>query len=271
MSQSNTFFSGITMDKIELEEVLNAIPKGAVVFLGEQHGRASIQKAQLEILNGLRNRGHKIHIGMEFLDYTQQSSVNDFRSGLINESEFLKKISWGSIDFNFYRDQILFPKGSSGETTFAINTPRWLSGEVSKKGFLGIDEEAKKLFPPQLQLGRDSYKKRFSDLMSGHVTSPEAMQKYFESQSLWDDTMAWQISTLPVALTDTVVIIVGQFHIEYGGGLPFQLQQRFKDRPVITIEQLLYYDDEEVPFKDLMPSPTYGPMSDYLLISVEKS
>jgi uncharacterized iron-regulated protein len=125
--------------------------------------------------------------------------------------------------------------------------------------------------PPQFQLGRESYKKRFIDMMANHVTSPEAMQRYFEAQSVWDETMAWKLTELPVSSEETIVVVVGQFHIEHGGGLPFQYQERFKNRPVVIIEELLYYDDEEIPFKDLKPSLEYGPMGDYLLIVKEKS
>jgi uncharacterized iron-regulated protein len=264
-------YQGSTLEKVVFAEVIKSIPKGAVVFLGEQHGNGLIQKGQLAVLNELRANGHKINVGMEFLDYTQQAALDDYRSGTLSEPEFLKKMDWGSISFDLYRDQILFPKAELGERTFAINNPRWLAHEIAEKGLTGLGEDSLKLLPPQLQLGRESYKKRFTDLMAGHITSPEKMQRYFEAQSVWDETMAWNIAEAPVALEDTIVVVVGQFHVEYGGGLPYQYQQRFKGRPVVIIEELLYYDDEEIPFKDLMPSPEYGPMSDYLLIVKEKS
>lgn len=270
-AQGAGFYRADNLQKVDLSEVLKAIPKGAVVFLGEQHGFASIQKGQLEVLNGLRQTGHKIHVGMEFLDYTHQAEVNQYRAGQLNESEFLKQVGWGSTQFDFYRDQLMFPRAELGEQTFAINSPRWLSGEISKKGLAGLSEEALKLLPPQFQLGRESYKKRFTDLMAGHVSNPEAMQRYFEAQSVWDDTMAWKLAEVPVALEDTIVVVVGQFHVEFGGGLPYQFQQRFPNRPIVIIDELLFWDDEEVPFKDLVPSPVYGPLGDYLYITIEKS
>jgi uncharacterized iron-regulated protein len=270
-AQDGGLYNGTTLEKVNLEDVIRTIPKGAVVILGEQHGFGLIQKGQLDVLNALRANGHKVNVGMEFLDYTNQEDVDNYRNGTLNETDFLKQVGWGSVSFDFYRDQILFPKAEQGERTFAINSPRWLSGEVSQKGIAGLSEEALKLLPPQFQLGRESYKKRFIDLMSGHISSPEKMQRYFEAQSLWDDTMAWNLAKMPVALDETIVVVVGQFHVEYGGGLPYQLQQRIKNRPVVTIDELLYYDDEKVPFENLKPSPEYGPMSDYLLIVIEKS
>jgi uncharacterized iron-regulated protein len=270
-AQDTGFYQAGNLQKVELAEVLKAIPKGSVVFIGEQHGYASIQKGQLDVLNGLRQAGHKVHVGMEFLDYTQQLAVDQFRAGQLNEADFLKQVAWGSTKFDYYRDQILFPQANKGERTFAINSPRWLSGEVSKKGLAGLSEEALKLLPPQFQLGRDSYKKRFTDLMSGHVTNPESMQRYFEAQCLWDDTMAWKLAEASVAPEDTIVVVVGQFHVEHGGGLPFQFQQRNPNRPVIIIDELLFWDDEAVPFKDLAPHPEYGPLGDFLYITIEKS
>jgi uncharacterized iron-regulated protein len=270
-AQEGEFFNGNTLEKVNLLEVVKNIPKGTVVFIGEQHGFGPIQKGQLAVLNALRADGHKVNVGMEFLDYTKQEAVENYRNGSLSEPDFLKQIAWGSLSFDFYRDQILFPNAASGEATFALNSPRWLSGEVSQKGLAGLSEEALKLLPPQFQLGRESYKKRFTDLMAGHISSPEKMQRYFEAQSLWDDTMAWRLTDIPVSSDETIVVVVGQFHIEYGGGLPYQLKQRLSNRPIVTIEEFLFYDDEEVPFKDLAPSPEYGPMSDYLFIVKEKS
>ncbi len=265
------FYRGNNLEKVDINEVIRSIPKGSVVFLGEQHGYGPIQKGQIAVLNTLRAQGHKVNVAMEFVDYTQQQALDSYREGTLNETDFLKQISWGSIKFDFYRDQILFPLAAQGEKTFAINSPRWLASEVAKKGIPSLNEDALKLFPPQFELGRESYKKRFTDMMAGHVPTPEAMQRYFETQSLWDDTMAWQVASLPLTLQDTIVVIVGQFHVEYGGGLPHRLQARLKTRPIVTIEELLYYDDENIPFEKLLPSPEYGPMGDYLLIVEEKS
>lgn len=258
-------YNGTSLEKVNFVDTIQQIPRGSVVFLGELHGFAPIQRGQLAVLNQLRASGHKVHVGMEFLDFTQQKVVDNFRSGAITEPDFLKLVNWGSINFDFYRNQILFPNAQWGEQTFGINCPRWVTGEVSKKGLAGISEAAQKLLPPHFQLGRDSYKKRFTAMMAEHVP-PDAIQRYFEAQSVWDESMAWKIGELPVSLSDTIVVVVGQFHVEFGGGLPYQYQERYKNRPVVIIQEALLSEGKENPINNLKPTPEDGPRADYLLI-----
>lgn len=261
-------YSGTTLTPLTWNQFFKKIPKGAIVLIGEQHNRPSIQNGQMSVLNGLRKYGHKINVGMEFLDFTSQNFIDNYRSGELSEEDFLQNIKWGDVKFEFYKNQILFPNKDLGEKTFGINSPRWLTGEISKKGISGLSQEGLDLIPPNFQIGRASYQKRFADLMSGHVTSPEAMGRYFEAQSVWDETMAWQILNIANSTQDkeTLVVTVGQFHIEYGGGLPYQLQVRGLKRPVIVIEQFLYYNDEDIPFEDLKPSLEFGSKADFIMI-----
>jgi uncharacterized iron-regulated protein len=269
-TNEGSIYRGDSLKPLTWDEFLNEIPKGAVIFVGEQHGYAKLQQGQLSLLKGLRNLGHKVHVGMEFLEHSKQPIVDQYRQGLITEQSFLQLVEWGGFDFSLYRDQILFPDASKGESTFAINSPKWLPTKVAREGLSSLLPEEIQRLPPDFALGRDSYRARFESLMAGHVATKEAMQRYFEAQSVWDETMAWKLSEAYITPNDTMVVIVGQFHIEFGGGLPFQYQRRFQDRPVIILEEFLFYDDETIPWQDLAPTAD-GPRAHYLLLAIEKS
>ena len=128
--------------------------------------------------------------------------------------------------------------------------------------------------PPDFQLGRDSYKTRFADQMGGH-TAPN-IDNFFAAQSSWDDTMAWQSVEFFKKHPDQVlVIVVGEFHVQYGGGLPDRLKARLTaagiDSSLITVSQIMTYgmspDDIQ---QSMQPSATEGPRADFILLDPTK-
>ncbi len=258
-----------TPERLSLEALLTKIPKGSIVVIGEQHNYAPIQNGQMTLLMALRNAGHKINVAMEFLKYTDQSLVDHFRLGTLPETDFLKA-AWGEADFKFYRQQILFPSLDKGERTFAVNSPKQLPLAVKTKGLANLSDEERALLPPNFQLGGALYKERFIERMQGHVTSEEAMNRYFETQSVWDDTMAWKACDARMQSDHTLVLVVGQFHVEYGDGLIHRLRERCGATAKITsLYQFMFYQDEQVDFNYFAPSAKFGPLSDYLMIVKE--
>ncbi|MGZ3774354.1 MAG: ChaN family lipoprotein [Pseudobdellovibrionaceae bacterium] len=253
---------------ISIEKFAAGIPKGSIVVIGEQHNYLPIQQGQLSILYALKKLGHNINVGMEFLNYPNQSKVDDYRSGKLSEEDF-KKQAWGESDFKMYRDQILFPLAKNGEKTFAINSPKEIPIAVKTKGLANLTDQEKSCLPPQFQLGSDSYKERFKEQMAGHVGNEEAMNRYFEAQSVWDDTMAWKICEAATNSNNTLVVIVGQFHVEYGDALISRIHARCPSFKVTSVFQYLFFNDEKIDLNSLMPSPKYGPLSDYLMVVQE--
>lgn len=252
--------------KITVEEFTAKIPKGSIVVIGEQHNFLPIQQGQVAILKSLRKMGHQINVGMEFLKYPDQEYVDAYRAGKLSMADF-KKLSWGDADLTFYNDQILFPNSKDGEKTFAINSPTAIPLAVKTKGLANLTTEEKALLPPNFQVGGPSYKERFIERMSGHVGSEEAMNKYFEAQSVWDDTMAWKICEAAKNSDKTLVVIVGQFHVEYEDGLIARIHSRCAPtKPLTSVYQYLFFKDEEIDLTPLFPSEKYGPLSDYLMI-----
>lgn len=262
-------YDGSTNTQIQLNQVLDQIKPGQILVVGEMHGFLSIHDQQMSILNGLRERGHKIAVGMEFFNYTDQAAINEFRAGKLSEAEFKKAISWGSNDFNLYGPQLLF-----GEAGLGINIPRSVTSQISKNGIASLTPEQQLLMPPNFTLGSEAYKRRFFEVMGGHV-SPEKFLNYFAAQSAWDETMAWQTLNFVQANPEyTYVIIVGEFHVAYGGGLPDRLRARmasadFKNPVQVKTISQIYTEGltaAEIE-KEMMPSALDGARADFIFLS----
>lgn len=226
---------GRTLTPVHLDESLKAIEPGTVIVIGENHNQKVHQLQQLTVMKTLRANGHRVHTGLEFIYYPDQKKVDQFRLGIFSEEQFLKEIGWGGDDFSFYRDQVLFPNLNKGEHAWALNLPRSITGQIAKLGLESLNDLQKGLLPPNFTFGRDIYKKRFMQTMP-HL-EPEKAENYFISQSAWDDTMAWRAAEIMKNFPNsTLVIISGDFHVAFGGGLPDRMKAR-GIRKIFTISQ----------------------------------
>ncbi|KHD88220.1 MAG: iron-regulated protein [Bdellovibrio sp. ArHS] len=255
-----------------MQDAVATVTPGSIVIIGENHGFAEHRDQQVAIMQALRAKGLKVSVGMEFFTYTDQELVNSYRAGSLAEPDFLKAIQWGNPSYDYYRPQALFPLITEGAKTLALNAPRSVTGSAAKKGLEALTPEEKALLPPGFTLGRDSYKRRFLSMMP-HLPSPEAGERYFAAQSIWDDTMAWKATEFMASHPDQVlVIVVGEFHVQYGGGLPDRLRARSPQTPLLTFSQINIQGMEEDEIAvEIQPSPQEGPRADYLWLAPAQS
>ncbi len=249
--------------QISLPEIVEQIKPGDILVIGETHNISTVAKMQNQVLKALRDKNYLVTVGMEFIDWTQQNELNLFRQGTLLEADFLKAINWGGFDFSNYKDQILFPMIEKQETTLGINAPRFLTSKISKQGFESLTEDELKMIPSQFSKGNEGYFERFQNLI-GHKMDPLKLERYFLAQSLWDDTMAQKTLDYVNQNADKVfVIIVGEFHVQYQGGLPDRLLKRGAKKvwtlSQVGIDQL---SDEEI--AQLVLPNEYGQRADFI-------
>lgn len=265
-SALSQLFDGKTQSETSLGNLLSKVRPGTILLLGENHGFASHRDQHVEVLNGLRAIGLKVSVGLEFINYTDQALVDQYRVGQLSEQDFLTSIKWGSIGFEFYKPQLIFPIVEIGERSLGLNLPRMVSSKISKQGLASLTEEDLKIMPPDFQLGRASYKARFMDAAGAHCRVPD---NCFAAQSAWDDTMAWQaVNFIQQNPEQVLVIVVGEFHVQYGGGTPDRILARLPSANIVTLSQIWAegMSDDDVALA-LQPSVIEGPRADFIWVS----
>lgn len=259
-------FDGKTRAEANISDLVSQVKPGTILFLGENHGLASHRDQHLAVLNALHQAGLKVSVGMEFVNYTDQAILDSYLKGEIVESQFLTDIKWGGFGFEFYRQQINFPKLSLGETTIGLNIPRAITTKISRQGLLSLTADEQKLMPPNFEVGGEHYKARFMEAAGSHCKVPD---NCFAAQSTWDDTMAWQAVKFIEQNPDQVlVIVVGEFHVQYGGGTPARVLARKANAHIVTLSQIWAEDmtPEEIE-QALKPSEVEGPRADFIWVS----
>jgi uncharacterized iron-regulated protein len=256
---------------ITVSEAAARIGPNATLLMGEEHAVKGLEGDPSTIThheNHLR-LGRAIHahatplsVGMEFVDYTRQSVLDSFFTGLIDRNEFRNLSEWsdGNV-FEIYEQKILLPRQTAG-TTIALNIPRSVTRAVARLGPGGLTEAERALLPPIWEEGRPEYRERFADAMGGHGTK-ESLDRYFWAQSLWDDTMAWRVREYRShSSLGALMVIVGRFHVEYGHGLASRLE-RYGVQGVRTMIQTEVAPGATWPPKPEV-HPTYGAPADFI-------
>ncbi len=264
-------YDGLTGQTVTLEQALQTVRPGHVVVVSEQHDVAGHHENQLAVLRALQNLNHKVSVGLEFLFYPDQPWVDRYVRGEIEEADFLQAIRWSGYPFEWYRPLILFPRETGGQTR-ALNAPERLTRALAERGLEGLSTEERSWLPPNFQLGNDLYFERFATAVREHGDLQEdVVRNFFAAQSAWDDTMAWQAHDFLIANPDQVlVIIVGDFHASYGGGLPDRLRARGVTS-VLVISQVNAFGLADEGIQSLIrPDPRYGVRADFVWFTEEQ-
>lgn len=257
-------YDGQSLEKVSQTRLNEQISQASVLLIGEQHDSHEHHRQQIRLLNTVGQLHSDAILGMEFFSYDQQPAMDRYLNKQATESEFLNEVAWAGIPFAEYKEQFWTPLRYNG-WTFGINLPKFVARQISSLGLNAIDNAAASFLPPDPQLGNEAYFQRFSEAMQQHVPAKK-IQHYFEAQSMWDDTMAWQTLDRWLHEKKFMTVIVGEFHVAYGGGLPARLKARSENLArsikILTISQIS--DCEE-----LKVHPVYGVRADYLLSSVD--
>jgi len=255
---------------LTLEQFRAEIQAGDILVVGEQHATEASLGARVHQANQLRlmqelGGTHRISLGMEFFPYPAQRAVDLYLLGQLPEDDFLREVKWGGNTFSLYRPQVLEPLETGGRT-LALNIPREISSKVGRGGPESLTPAEQSLLPPLWELGSAPYFERFSEVMAGHA-SEQQLTNYFWAQSLWDDTMAWKISQHRLSVTDDVlVVIVGEFHSEFGHGLPDRLERYSLEQVKTMIQSEVTEWTEKGLAAVVSPHMKYGARADYIWV-----
>jgi len=251
-----------------LGDVLDRTLSARVVYIGEIHDRYDHHLNQLEILQALWNRiPQRWAIGMEIFQRSAQPYLDAYISGAIEERELLEKASyferWG-YDYRLYRPVLEFAR-AHGIALIALNAEQGLVDQVSDKGLDGLPESIRVRLPAEIDKSDTAYRQRMRDLFLEHGDVSQNFEHFWETQLVWDETMAEVVANYLARNADKgVVVLTGSGHLEYGSGIPNRVHRRVESATGIV---LLSGDDAErkaadfvllSPKQDLPPAGKLG-------------
>ncbi|MGR3793016.1 ChaN family lipoprotein [Vannielia sp. SX4] len=212
-------------------EAIAELAGAPAVLLGETHDRADIHRWQLHVAAGLL--AHRpIVMGFEMFPARLDPVLAEWVGGGLSEEAFLAKAEWGEVwgfPPDLYMPLFRFCR-EAGVPMLGLNCRRGLVREVGAGGWEAVAEADREGLTP----ARPSpmpYRRYIFDLAGGgppgrKATGPEdpAFDRFLRAQEVWDRAFATRIvAALRVPEPPLVVGIIGQGHLLWGGGVPWQM------------------------------------------------
>jgi len=217
---------------VTVREIISAIEKSDVVFLGENHDDATAHRLQAEIFQQVYEssaKNRKIVLSLEMFERDVQTILDEYLKDLITEKKFLDDSRpWNNYKTD-YRPLVEYAKQNK-LPVIAANAPRRYVNMVSRNGrgtLERLSTQAKSwLAPLSYPAASVEYSKKFNALMGSVKSETSAPSKILEAQTLWDATMAFSIAEhLKTNKNSLIVHLNGSFHTENRLGTVEHLQK----------------------------------------------
>jgi len=214
----------------DLSQLIAALAKRRVVFIGETHDRYEDHLAQWAIVTGLHARGLPLAIGLECFQQPFQHALDDYVAGRLDEANLLRRTEyfarWG-FDYRLYRPLLRFAR-QHGIPLIALNLEREFTDRIAQVGIAGLSAAERARLPADLDRGDAAYRAHLEQVFAQHPQKPGAdFARFLEVQVAWDEGMAARaVAALRAHPERHLIVMAGVGHIEYGRGIPRRVQRQ---------------------------------------------
>lgn len=221
--------------EITLDELTASLNHADIVLFGEEHNDSVAHALQYELLKAMDERYDRVALSMEMFVSDDQLVLDEYLAGVITERNLRSDaVLWNN--YNDYRPIVEYAKENS-VPILAANAPSRYTNRVTRSGLGSLNAlsgPAKRLLAPlPIDTLTGRYHERFSELMGGHEHMGN--MKIYQSQNLWDATMAYRISRfLKEKTVRKILHLNGRFHSDEQLGTAAQLRNYVPRRTSIA-------------------------------------
>lgn len=245
----------------DLDELIRNIKNADVLFFGEEHNDSIGHLLEAEILKKMTVAYPGTALTMEMFSTDVQPVINEYLLSLISEKNFIKEArAWNN--YKDYKPLIEFAKINKSDVIGANAATRY-SNAVTYSGLQKLNEfpaVSKSFLPPlPIDTATGRYYDKFNETLGGHDMGN---MKIFQTQNLWDATMAWSIAKYASAHSKSKILqINGRFHSDEKIGTVAQLK---KYAPKLTLANISCFSaaDFEAP-----EWKNYLVLGDYIILT----
>jgi uncharacterized iron-regulated protein len=203
------------------------------VLFGKKHTTYEIHRWQLQVTTVLHYLQPNLAVGFEMFPRRVQPVLDQWVAGELSTQAFLDAVDWPAVwgyDANLYLPLFHFCRQQQVRM-LALNCHRPLVTRVGKEGWAAIPEDERDGLTPSAE-ATPAYRRFLFEITGGAGaprggTSPEdpALDRFVRAQQTWDRAFACNIvRALERPDPPLVIGIIGQGHLQYGHGTPYQLR-----------------------------------------------
>lgn len=249
-----------------VDKIVEAFTRADVLFFGEEHDDSTGHLLEEMILKeAYKQIGNNLVLSMEMFETDVQIVVDEYLAGFIKEKNLVKEArAWNNYNSD-YKPLIEYAKQHNLKVV-AANTPARYTGSVSRNGLQVLDklsDDAKRFLPPlPIDTATGKYHEKFMEVMGEHANMPGLHM--FDSQNLWDATMAYSIyKTLKKNKSAKVYHLNGKFHTDEKLGIASQLA-KYAGKRKIKMLNISCFPDESFDKPDWVK---FAALGDFIIIT----
>ncbi|PAW94356.1 hypothetical protein CKK33_12990 [Mucilaginibacter sp. MD40] len=226
-----------------IDDIVNALAKADVLFFGEEHNDSTGHYLEALLLQKIVEKyPDKSALSLEMFQTDCQTVLDEYLAGFIREKNLITEgRAWNN--YKDYRSMIEQAKAAH-IPVIAANAPIRYTNMVTRDGLETLNRLSKQakswLAPLPIDTATGAYYEKFVTIMGGH--NAMGNMKIYQSQNVWDATMAYHIAQfLKTHKGFKVMQVNGGFHSEEKLGVAAQLKKYLSTVRMVNIAA--YADD----------------------------
>ena len=249
-----------TEREMNIDELSTELREKRVVFVGEQHDRYDHHLNQLLVLRMLHQQDPELAIGVEWFQQSFQPIIDDYLSGVLDETSMLKQSGYYErwrYDYRLLRPIMEYAKQHQ-LPVIALNTPTEITTKISAEGLDALTTEERSQIPPSIKPPQKAYRQYLKQVFDEHMGGQGDFDTFVLIQRVWDETMA---ANIVQHFTDNpqqrMIVLTGSGHSGRDRAIPADVARTIPAQQIATLHS--------VEKEDIQPGAF-----DYFIISEEK-
>ena len=176
------------------------------------------------------------------------------------------------FNYNLYRDIIHFARANSLPIV-ALNLRGEIVEKVSKNGIDSLTEDEFAAIPQAMDMTNQTYSDYLRKVFSMHTNNQKRnFENFFQSQILWDETMAHTIAEALRKYPDRqMVVLAGNGHLQHSWGIPDRVKRLVNQSSAIILNYGGYGFKRGIADFVLFPAKIEAPKSPKLMVYLKKA
>lgn len=232
-----------------------------LVFMGEMHDRPGHHRAQLQVIQALKEAGAPVVVGLEMFRRDSQGALDLWVTDRITETNFLKVYNqnWGM--WPLYRDIFIYARQQK-IPLLGLNLSREITQQVARNGFASLSPQQMGELPGVRCDVDTRYQEFIRRSLGGHGHNGVQFLHFCEAQMLWDSVMAENLLDYLERNPDAIIVVLAGSGHAWKHGIPEQIRRRQEFPMRILLP--------EVPGR-IEPANMTTDEADYLLLGVDEA
>jgi uncharacterized iron-regulated protein len=207
--------------------VQQALSRAEVIYVGEIHDNPGDHRFEARLIEALTRNRVPFVVGWEMFDRSQQPALDVWQRGQLTRTQLFQQTgfqrAWAA--YSPWYARILDETRRLGIRNLALNARPALVHKVGQ-GMKLTSTETREL-PQGFSTDKGAFR-NFTRMMGTHPgMAANSLKRFFDAQSLWDETMASVILEFHAREPQTkVVVLTGRGHVERGYGIPYFVNQK---------------------------------------------